>query len=82
MKKIKETITALTSGDFPGAVRINRKESIPIPDGRLDLIMKYSIKIIGIAAGTVLILNAGIWKLLALMGFGIFFGLIYFGLKD
>lgn len=82
MRLIRETITALISSEFPGAVRINRKEHKPMTDERFALVMKCGVKSIGIAAGTVLVLNAGIWKLLALMGFGIFFSLIYFGMRD
>lgn len=32
MKGIKETITALTAGNEPGAVHYNRKEHVPMSD--------------------------------------------------
>lgn len=79
--KIKEVVTALT-GDSPGLIRINRKVRVPMPDDRFSLVVKSITKMVAAVAGTVLVINAEIWKLIVLMVFGIFFTLIYFGLKD
>lgn len=81
MKSIKQTITALL-GDSPGIVHINRKERTPMSDDRFSLVVKSTTKIAVAVTGTILVLNAGIAKLVVLSGFGIFFALIYFGLKD
>ncbi len=81
MSKIKETITALTAGECPGAVHINRKEHAPMTDERLGMILKFITRIVIIVAGTVLVVNADIISLAATFVFAILFSLIYFGLK-
>ncbi len=82
MNKIKETITTLTSGEVPSVARINRREKTPITDQRLEMILKCAIKVAVIVGGVVLVLNAGIVKLLAVIGFVLFFSLIYSALKN
>lgn len=82
MNKIKETITALSSGEFPGAVQINRKEHTPITDERLAMIIKCIIKVASVLTGTVIVINAEIAKLGAMLLFAIFFSLVYFASKD
>lgn len=82
MKKIRETVTALTSGDTAGVVHINRKEHSPMSDERFALVTRSVTKIIIAIAGAVVVLNVDIWELVALIGFGVAFTLIYFGLKD
>ncbi len=82
MSKIKETITALSSGGFPGAVHINRKEREPMTDERLEMVLKFITKIAVIIAITVLVVNADIISLVASFVFAILFSLIYFGLRN
>lgn len=73
MNKISETITALATGEFPSAVRISRKEQLPISDQRFELAMKTVLRVSMIASGTALIINMSLPKLVALL----FFGAIY-----
>lgn len=82
MSKIKETITALAAGNESGAVHINRKENAPMSDKRFEMILKCVVTIALIAAVTVLVLKAGIVKLVALLIFGIYFSIVYFASKD
>lgn len=82
MIKIKETITALFPGENPAAVHIKRKEHDLISYDRLNMILKCIAKVSIFLSVTVIILNAEILKLIALLVFGIFFTLIYFGMKD
>lgn len=82
MSKIKETITALTNWNNLGSVRVSRKESTPLSDKRFELVLKFITHISTIIAATVLVLNAEIHKILALLVFGIFISLICFGMKD
>lgn len=55
MSKIKETITALTSGDFPGGVRVSREEREPMSDARFKLIINSLTKV-GLAHAAVSLL--------------------------
>lgn len=82
MNKIKETITALTTGEFPSAVQIQRQEDLPMTDWRFEIVLKCVVKISAMAAGAALVLFAGFWKLVAIFVFIIFFCLIYYGMKD
>lgn len=82
MNKIKETITALTTGEFPSAVQIQRQEDVPMTECQFEMVLKCIVKISAMAAGTALILFAGFWKLVAIFVFIIFFCLIYYGMKD
>lgn len=82
MGKIKETITALTESENSGIVRVSRKEQLPVPYERMELVLKFILKISAIASVTAIVLYAEIWKLIALLTFGIFFALIYTGMKD
>ena len=38
MNKIRETITALTESDNSGIVRVSRKEQLPVPYERAELV--------------------------------------------
>ncbi len=82
MNKIKESITALAAGDFSRAVHISRQEQRPMTDERFELVLKCVTRVSTITSVTVLVLNIETAKLVAVMGFAIFFSLIYFGLKD
>lgn len=82
MSKIKETITALTDSDISGIVRVRRKEHFPAPYERAELVCKFIIKILTIASVTAIVMYAEFLKLVALLAFGIFFALIYIGMKD
>lgn len=82
MNKIRETITALTESDNSGIVRVSRKEQLPVPYERAELVCKFILKIFMIASATAIVLYAEFWKLVALLAFGIFFALIYTGAKD
>lgn len=82
MGKIKETITALIAGEEPGAVHINRKEHIPVSDDRFCMVIGCILKVSAIVSGTILILFAGIWKVIALLVFGMFLAMLYFPMKD
>lgn len=82
MKRIKESITALAGAESKGALRLIREEHTPMPYEYFELALKYAVKISIIFCVTVLILNAGVWKLMALFAFIIFFSLIYFGSRD
>lgn len=82
MSKISETITALATGDIPSAIRINRKEHLPLSDERFELAMKTIIRVSILASATVLITNMSFQKLVALLVFGIFFLMMYFGFRD
>lgn len=82
MSKIKETVTALTTGNETGAVHINRKEHGEMSDRRFEMLLECIVIIALIIAGTVLIVKADIWKLVLAAAFGIVFSLIYFGLRN
>lgn len=82
MNKIKETLTALTNWNDEGAVRITRKESVPLSEECFKLAIKCVNRTAVIAAATTIFINADISKLGALLIFGIFFALIYFMMKD
>lgn len=82
MRKIKETITALTESENSGIVRVSRKEQLPVPYERMELVFKFILKISAIASVTAIVLYAEIWKLLALLVFGILFSLFYFCMRD
>lgn len=69
MNKIKETITALTAGEFPSAVQIQRQEDLPMTDWRFEMVLKCIVKISAIAAGAALVLFAGLEKLVAIFIF-------------
>lgn len=81
MKNIKETITALTSGDFPGAVRVKKEEHAPMSDERFSLVLKRTVQIVAIVCGTVLVLKADTGKVAALAGLGGFLGYLNIMLK-
>lgn len=76
MNKIKETITALTAGEFPSAVQIQRREDMPMTDWRFEMVLKCVVKISAIAAGVALVLFAGLGKLVAIFIFIIVLRLI------
>lgn len=76
MSKIKQTITALTSGDNPGGVRVSKEEKEPMSDERFRLVIQCVTRAAMAFCGVVLVINIDIWKLLALGGFGLFFALI------
>lgn len=82
MNKIRETITALTESDNSGIVRVSRKEQLPVPYERAELVCKFILKIFMISSATAIVLYAEFWKLVALLTFGIIFALIYTGTKD
>lgn len=82
MSKIKETVTAVSAGNEPGAIRIKREERERMPELYFAMAMKCAVAIAMIAAVTAIIIFAEIWKVIALAVFGIFFGLIYFASKD
>lgn len=46
-KSFNETITAFTSGDFPEAVRISKKERTPMSDKRLEMILDRALLALG-----------------------------------
>lgn len=82
MRKIKETITALTGCENAGVVRVSKKEQLPVPYEKSELVFKFILKISAIASVTAIVLYAEFWKLVALLVFGIFFSLIYSGMND
>lgn len=82
MSSIKETITALTTGDELEAVRIKREARAPISEECFSLVVKSATKIIISISGAVVVLNANARTLVAIMGFGLAFALIYFGFRD
>lgn len=82
MSKIKETITALTAGDLPGGVRINRKEQEPISDERFRLIVNRLALAVFAVAAAIFAINASPLKIGIVAFAGIFLVLIYFGLRD
>lgn len=82
MSKIKETVTAVSAGNEPSAVRIKREEQERMPEWYFAMAMKCAVVIAAIAAVTVIVVFAELWKVLALAVFGIFFCLIYFASKD
>ncbi len=82
MSKIKETITAVSAGNEPGAVRIKREEQERMPEWYFATAMKCAVVIAAIAAATAIIIFADLWKVLALIVAGIFYTLIYFALQN
>lgn len=82
MSKIKETVTAVSAGNEPGAVRIKREEQERMPEWYFITVVKCVIALAAIASMTLVVIFAEIWKVLALAVFGIFFSLIYFGSKN
>lgn len=82
MNKIKETITALTNLDNTNLVRVNRKENMPLSEECFRTAVKCINRTATLATAAYVIANADIWKLIAAFVFGIFFSLIYFGMKD
>lgn len=82
MKNIREVITAMSSGDSLGAVHINKKERTPMSDERFNLVIKSITRIAISVAGVTLAINIDGRKLLTLVGAGVAFSLIYFGMRD
>lgn len=82
MSKIKETVTAVSAGNEPGAVHISRKENQPMTGRSLEMVLECIVVVSLITAITTIVIFAEIWKVLALAAFGIFFSLIYFGLRN
>lgn len=82
MSKIKETVTAVSSGNEPGAVRIKREERERMPEWYFITSVKCVMALSMIASVTLIIIFAEIWKVMALALFGILFSLIYFGTKN
>lgn len=82
MSKISETITALAIGDIPSAIRINRKEHLPLSDERFELAMKTIMRVSILVSATVLIINMSIQKLGILLIFAFFVVWMYFGFRD
>lgn len=82
MNKIKETITAVSAGKEPGAVWIKREEQERMPEWYFITVVKCIIALALIASGTLIIIFAEIWKVMALLGVGLFSVLIYFAYKN
>lgn len=78
MNKIKETITALTNWNDEGAVRVTRRENMPLSEECFRIAVKCINRTASIAAAAYVITNADIWKLGAVLLFGLF----YFMMKD
>lgn len=77
MNKIKETITALTNCDT-NAVRVSRKESVPLSEECFRIAVKCIDRTASIVAAAYVIANADVWKILAVITFGV----IYLMMKD
>lgn len=82
MGKIKETITALTAGEFPSAVQMKRKESMSMTDWRFEMVLKCVSRVSAISAGAALVLFAETPKLIAALVFLIFIAFVYFVMRD
>lgn len=82
MSRIKETITALTAGNEPGAVRIKRKEQERLPEWYFSMAIRCIERVALIAAVAAVVIFAEILKIAALVGFGIVFSMFYFGTRD
>lgn len=82
MNNIKETVTALTNWENTNLVRVNRKENMPLSEECFRVVIKCVNRTATLAAAATIIVNADIAKLGALIVGGIFFSLIYFGMKD
>lgn len=78
---MKKKTEAIACRDSQGAEATKIVQTEQRKD-RFELTLKCITRISAIVAGTVLILNAGIYKLLVLLGFGIIFSMIYFGFRD
>lgn len=78
MKKIKETITALTSGETPGGVQVKKEEKEPMSDERFSAILKCIVKVAVIAATTKIVPEIGTHKLLVLGGIILALEVAYF----
>lgn len=82
MSKIKETVTAVSAGNEPALSLDDREYQERLPEWYFATAMKCAVVIAAIAAVTVIVVFADLWKVLALAVFGIFFFLIYFAAKD
>lgn len=82
MSKIKETITAVSAGNEPGAVRIKREEHGFEYYRLLEVSIKCATAMIASLSLAAMVVYAQIWNLLTFFGFAIFFSLIYFGIRD
>ena len=82
MNRIKETITALANWNEATAIRVNRKENMPLSEECFRLAVKCINWTATLAAATVVFVNADIAKLGAVIVGGIFFYAIYCMMKD
>lgn len=78
MMKLKETINAITGGNFPAAIRISRKEHTPIPINGIEPIIKRISHTAIAAFAAYVIVNIEMEKLLALLVFATFALIIRF----
>lgn len=77
MRSIKETLTALTAGAEPGAVRVKREEHEPISDERFRLIVNSVTKIAISVVVAAIVVNCDREKLGILAGTLLFLSLIH-----
>lgn len=66
MASIKEELKAIIAGESPAIIRVNKKQRDGMPESKLEMILRYILKIAAITSFTVLVLNADIWKLVAI----------------
>lgn len=82
MANIKEDIKAICAGEIPTIVRMKKKQGDGMPERKLEMILKYALKIVTTISFTVLVLNADVWKLVAIGAIGTLASIIYIGMKD
>ena len=82
MKSVREEVRATSLGESPTIIRIRRKQSEEMPERKLEMVLKYVSRMVTAVSFAMLVLHAGILKLIVLGLIGIFFLLVYFGMKD
>ncbi len=81
MRKVEEGISAAPVRNEPVQSLDDRKYQERLPERYFSIAMKCAVVIALIAAATVIIIFADLWKVIALAVFGVFFGLAYFSSK-
>ena len=82
MSKIKETVTAVSAGNEPGAVRIKRQEHGNEHYRIMEAAIKCVTAMFVLAVIGAIVVYAEIWNLLAFFAFSLFSALAYFSTRD
>lgn len=82
MRKVKECISAAPVRNEPVQALDDREYQERLPEWYFAMALKFAVLIALIAALTLVVIFADVWKVLALIAAGIFYILIYFALRN